>query len=113
MFRTLFFVPVVTSLVAVAVVWRYLYHPRFGLLNYGLGLLGVAPHDWLGDPRLALPAIILLAVWKNFGFNMVVFMAGLQSIRPSLYEAASVDGAGAGRSSAGSPLPMLRPTIIS
>jgi hypothetical protein len=82
LFRTLFFVPVVTSLVAVAVVWRYLYHPRFGLLNYGLGLLGVAPHDWLGDPRLALPAIIVLAVWKNFGFNMVVFMAGLQSIRP-------------------------------
>jgi len=112
LFRTLFFVPVVTSLVAVAVVWRYLYHPRFGLLNYGLGLLGVAPHDWLGDPRLALPAIIVLAVWKNFGFNMVVFMAGLQSIRPSLYEAASVDGAGRWAQFRHITLPMLRPTTV-
>ncbi|HSP96371.1 MAG TPA: sugar ABC transporter permease [Candidatus Dormibacteraeota bacterium] len=111
-FRTLFFVPVVTSLVAVAVVWRYLYHPRFGLLNYGLGLLGVAPHDWLGDPHLALPAIILLAVWKNFGFNMVVFMAGLQSIRPSLYEAASVDGAGRWAQFRRVTVPMLRPTTV-
>jgi multiple sugar transport system permease protein len=112
LFRTLFFVPVVTSLVAVAVVWRYLYHPRFGLLNYGLGLVGIAPHDWLGDPRLALPAIIVLAVWKNFGFNMVVFMAGLQSIRPSLYEAASVDGAGRWAQFRHITLPMLRPTTL-
>ena len=111
-FRTLFFVPVVTSLVAVAVVWRYLYHPRFGLLNYGLGLFGVAPRDWLGDPHLALPAIIVLAVWKNFGFNMVVFMAGLQSIRPSLYEAASVDGAGRWAQFRRVTLPMLRPTTV-
>ena len=111
-FRTLFFVPVVTSLVAVAVVWRYLYHPRFGLLNYGLGLVGVAPRDWLGDPQLALPAIIVLAVWKNFGFNMVVFMAGLQSIRPSLYEAASVDGAGRWAQFRRVTLPMLRPTTV-
>lgn len=110
-FRTLFFVPVVTSLVAVAVVWRYLYHPRFGLLNYGLGLIGIAPQDWLGDPRLALPAIIVLAVWKNFGFNMVVLMAGLQSIRPSLYEAASVDGAGRWAQFRRVTLPMLRPTL--
>lgn len=112
LFRTLLFVPVVTSLVAVAVVWRYLYHPRFGLLNWGLGLLGIAPHDWLGDPRLALPSIILLAVWKNFGFNMVVFMAGLQSIRPSLYEAASVDGAGRWPQFRRVTLPMLRPTTL-
>lgn len=110
-FRTLFFLPVVTSLVAVAVVWRYVYHPRFGLLNYGLGLLGIAPHDWLGDPALALPAMVVLAVWKNFGFNMVVFMAGLQSIRPSLYEAASIDGAGRLAQFRHVTLPMLRPTM--
>ena len=112
LFRTLFFVPVVTSLVAVAVVWRYLYHPRFGLLNYGLGFLGLGPQDWLGDPHLALPAIIVLAVWKNFGFNMVVFMAGLQSIRPSLYEAASVDGAGRWAQFRRITVPMLRPTTF-
>ena len=112
LFRTLLFLPVVTSLVAVAVVWRYVYHPRFGLLNYGLGLLGIAPRDWLGDPALALPAIIVLAVWKNFGFNMVVLMAGLQSIRPTLYEAASIDGAGRLAQFRRITLPMLRPTLL-
>ena len=71
-FRTLFFLPVVTTLVAVAVVWRYLYHPRYGLLNHLLALVGVGPIDWLGDPRWAMPAIILMAVWKNFGFNMQI-----------------------------------------
>ena len=79
-FRTIFFAPVVTTLVAVAVVWRYIYHPRFGLLNYALAGVGIGPIDWLGDPRWAMPAIILMAVWKNFGFNMVIFIAGLQSI---------------------------------
>src|SRR5258705_416003 len=83
---TLFFLPVVTTLVAVAVVWRYVYHPRFGLLNQGLGLLGLGPIDWLGDPRWAMPAIILMAVWKNFGFNMLIFIAALQAIPESLYE---------------------------
>src|SRR5213078_556726 len=75
-FRTVFFLPVVTTLVAVAVVWRYLYHPRFGLLNRGLALVGLGPIDWLGDPAWAMPAIILLAVWKNFVFVGVVTMIG-------------------------------------
>ncbi len=112
LFRTVFFVPVVTSLVAVAVVWRYLYHPRFGLLNYALGLIGIAPHDWLGDPRLAMPAIILLSIWKNFGFNMVIFVAGLQSIPERLYEAARIDGAGPWATFWRVTLPMLAPTAV-
>jgi multiple sugar transport system permease protein len=110
--RTIFFVPVVTSLVAVAVVWRYLYHPRFGLLNYALGLIGIAPHDWLGDPWLAMPAIIVLSIWKNFGFNMVIFVAGLQSIPDTLYEAARVDGAGSWATFWRVTLPMLAPTAV-
>lgn len=112
LFRTLFFLPVVTSLVAVAVVWRYLYHPRFGLLNYGLSLLGIAPRDWLGDPQWALAALIVMSVWKNFGFNMVIFMAGLQSIPLQLYEAASIDGAGAWTQFRRVTVPMLRPTLL-
>ena len=112
LFRTIFFVPVVTSLVAVAVVWRYLYHTRFGLLNYALGLIGIAPHDWLGDPRLAMPAIILLSVWKNFGFNMVILVAGLQSIPERLYEAARIDGAGPWATFWRVTLPMLAPTAV-
>ena len=110
-FRTIFFLPVITTLVAVAVVWRYLYHPRFGLLNYGLSFLDIGPVDWLGDPAWAMPAIILLAVWKNFGFNMVIFIAGLQSIPDRLYEVASLDGAGTRRQFWHVTLPMLAPTF--
>jgi multiple sugar transport system permease protein len=111
-FRTAFFAPFVTTLVAVSVVWKYLYHPRFGLLNAALGLVGIPPIDWLGDPRWALPALILLAVWKNFGYNMVLFLAGLQSIPPQLYEAARIDGAGWWREFLHVTLPMLAPTTL-
>ncbi len=110
-FRTVFFMPVVTTLVAVAVVWRYLYHPRFGLLNYGLDLLGLGPIDWLGDPHWAMPAIILMAVWKNFGFNMIIFLASLQTIPEPLYEAARIDGAASWQQFRHITLPGLRPTF--
>lgn len=112
LFRTAFFLPVVTTLVAVAVVWRYLYHPRYGLLNYTLSLLGVEPIDWLGDPDWAMPAIILMAVWKNFGFNMIIFIAGLQNIPMQLYEAARIDGAGAWAQFRHITLPLLGPTFL-
>jgi len=111
-FRTAFFAPVVTTLVAVAVVWRYLLHTRYGLLNYGLTQLGLHPIDWLGDPHWALPAIILFAVWKNFGYNMVIFLAALQSIPADLYEAARLDGAGMWQELRRITLPLLRPTLL-
>jgi multiple sugar transport system permease protein len=111
-FRFATFAPVVTTLVAVAVVWRFIYHPRFGLLNYLLSLGGVDPIDWLGDPHWAMPAMILLAVWKNFGYNMIIFIAGLQNISPTLYEAASIDGAGPWQQFRSITLPMLAPTTI-
>jgi multiple sugar transport system permease protein len=112
LFRTIFFAPYVTTLVAVAIVFRYLYHPRFGGLNRVLDLLGVSPIDWLGDPRWAMPAIILLAVWKNFGYAMILFIAGLQAIPISLYEAARIDGAGAFQVFRKITLPMLAPTLL-
>ena len=111
-FRTLLFLPVVTTLVAVAVVWRYLYHPRIGLVNGALGWLGIAPIDWLGDPRWALPALVVMAVWKGFGANMIIFVAGLQSIPARLYEAASLDGAGAWQQLRHVTLPQLAPTAF-
>ena len=111
-FRTLLFLPVVTTLVAVAVVWRYLYHPRHGFINYVLGWVGLPPIDWLGDTDWAMPAIILMAVWKNFGFNMVVFIAGLQSIPRRLYEAAEIDGADGWAQFRYITLPMLAPTFL-
>ena len=111
-FRTIFFIPFVTTLVAVAIVWRYLYHPQYGMLNYALGWFGVAPIDWLGDPRTAMPAIIMLAIWKNFGYNMLIFIAGMQTIPSELYEAAKLDGAGALRQFRHITLPMLAPTFL-
>ncbi len=111
LFRTIFFLPVTTTIVAVAVVWRYLYNPRYGLLNQALVSLGFAPIDWLGDPAWSMPAIILMAVWKNFGFNMIVLVAGLQSIPERLYEAAALDGAGPWRRFTSITLPMLAPVL--
>lgn len=112
LFRLVYFAPVVTTLVAVAVVWRFVYHPRFGLMNYLLGLIGINPIDWLGDPTWAMPAIILLAVWKNFGYNMIIFVAGLQNIPDDLYEAATIDGASGFQQFKAITLPMLAPTTL-
>jgi multiple sugar transport system permease protein len=109
-FRTVYFVPVVTTLVAVAVVWRFVYHPRLGLANRALAALGLPGVDWLGDPAWAMPALILLAVWKNFGFNMVIFVAGLQAVPERLYEAARLDGATRWQQLRFVTLPMLWPT---
>lgn len=111
-FRTVYFAPFVTTLVAVAIVWRYLYHTRYGMLNYGLGIFGIGPIDWLGDPGWAMPAIILMAVWKNFGYNMLIFIAGLQSIPEELYEAARIDGASALQRFRHVTLPQLGPTLL-
>jgi multiple sugar transport system permease protein len=112
LFRTIYFAPVVTTLVAVAVVFHYLYHPRFGMINRAMGAFGLPPIDWLGDARWAMPAIILLAVWKNFGYNMIIFIAGLQNIPEELYEAARIDGAGTWRQFRHVTLPMLGPTFL-
>jgi multiple sugar transport system permease protein len=111
-FRTVLFAPVVATIVAVAVIWRYLFHTRYGMVNHALGAIGVDPVDWLGDPHWAMPTIILLAVWKNFGYNMVIFMAGLQAIPGELYEAARIDGASWLRELVHITLPMLGPTLL-
>ena len=111
-FRTVYFVPVVTTLVAVAVVWRFMYHPRFGILNYALSFVGIDPVDWLGDPTWAMPAIILLSAWKGFGYNMIIFVAGLQSIPTELYEASRIDGASTWQQFKRITLPILVPTSV-
>jgi len=112
LFRTIFFAPVVTTLVAVAVVWRYLYHPRYGLINQMLGFVGLPPIDWLGDPAWATVAITLLAVWRSFGYGLVIYVVGLQSIPVSLYEAAQLDGASPWRQLRNITLPLMVPTTL-
>ena len=111
-FRTALFAPVVTTLVAVAVIWRYLFHTSYGLVNWALGHVGIAPVDWLGDPRWAMPTIIGFAVWKNFGYNMVILLAGLQAIPRELYEAARIDGASGWRQLLHITLPSLGPVLL-
>jgi len=112
LFRTVFYAPVVTTLVAVAVVFRYLYHPRYGLINHLLGLVGLPAIDWLGDPAWATVAITLLAVWRSFGYALIIYVVGLQAIPESLYEAAQIDGAGAWRQLRDITLPLLVPTTF-
>jgi multiple sugar transport system permease protein len=111
-FRTALFAPVVTTVVAVAVIWRYLLHTRYGLINQALAAIGVEPVDWLGDPDWSMPAIILFAAWKNFGYNMVILLAALQAVPRELYESARVDGAGSLRQFTDLTLPMLTPTLV-
>ncbi len=111
-FRTALFAPVVTTVVAVAVIWRYLLHTRYGLINQALEGLGLAPVDWLGDPHWSMPAIIIFAAWKNFGYNMIILLAALQAIPRELYEAARVDGADAWRQFIDVTIPMLVPTLV-
>ena len=112
LFRTIFFAPVVTTIVAVAIVWRYLYHPRFGLFNRVLEIVHIGPIDWLGDPKWAMPAIIVLSVWKTFGYTMIIFVAGLQSIPEELYESARIDGANGWQQFRNVTVPMLAPTFL-
>ena len=112
LFRTALFAPVVTTVVAVAVIWKFLFHTSYGLVNWALAHLGVAPVDWFGDAHWAMPAIILFAVWKNFGYNMVILLAGLQGIPQDLYEAARIDGASRWRQFLHITLPMLGPVLM-
>jgi multiple sugar transport system permease protein len=111
-FRLSYFLPVVTTLVAVAIVWRFIYHHNFGIMNYFIGFFGIDPIDWLGDPFWAMPSIILMAVWKNFGYNMIIFIAGLQNIPEELYEAANIEGANAWQKFKSITIPMLAPTTV-
>lgn len=109
--RVGFYAPVVTSIVAVAVVWRYILQPD-GLLNGALALIGIQGPNWLNDTQWALPSLILMAVWRNVGTLMVIFLAGLQAIPEEVKEAAIMDGAGAFRRMRSVTLPLLRPTLL-
>lgn len=92
-YRAIYFVPVMATLIAMAIAWEFMLHPQFGLINLTLKSLGLAPQNWLNDPGLALWVLAVIGIWQGFGFNMVLFMAGLVSIPRHLYEAAEMDGA--------------------
>ncbi len=110
--RTAYFLPVVTSTIAIALVWQWIYSPDAGLLNQVLGAFGIAPQKWLVDPTLAMPAIVAMSVWQGLGTNIIIFLAGLQAIPIELLDAASVDGAGRWARFRHVTLPLLTPSIF-
>ena len=110
--RLLLFAPYVTTLVATAIAWRYVLDTRFGLLNRGLALVGLAPVDWLGNPATSIPAVVLFVTWKVFGYNMVVFSAALSAVPAELMDAARLDGAGAWARFRHVTLPAIGPVLL-
>jgi multiple sugar transport system permease protein len=111
-FRTVYFVPVVTSLVAVSYVWRWLLEPSFGLVNTALGWIGIDGPGWLADPEWAMEGVIGMSVWRDVGYYMVIFLAGLQTIPRDLHEAAAIDGARPWQRFRRVTLPLLNPSIV-
>lgn len=113
LFKSIFFLPTVTAIVAVSVIWKWLYAgERYGLINYFIMQLGFRPIDWLASPTWTLPAIMMMSIWAGLGYNMIIFLAGLQTIPPGMYEAAEIDGAGFWCKFRHVTLPLLKPTIV-
>ncbi|MDR0899292.1 MAG: sugar ABC transporter permease [Lactobacillaceae bacterium] len=108
-FRTIYFLPFVTSVVAISMVWRWIYNKDAGLLNYFLSFFGVHPIDWLNDPKYTMLALIILAVWKGLGFNILLFLVALNNVDKKLYQAATLDGANSWQQFKNITLPMISP----
>jgi multiple sugar transport system permease protein len=111
-YRTIYYVPVVTSMVAVAMIWIQLFDPLYGVISNALESVGIRGIDWLGDPNLAMPSVIVVSIWKVIGWNMLIYLAGLQGIPEYLKEAAAIDGANRWQSFLRITLPLLRPTTF-
>lgn len=111
-FRSVYFLPFVTSTVAVSIVWNWLYHTRFGLINYFLSFVGVDPIAWLTDPNYSIMALVIMSVWKGLGYNIILFLVGLNNINKTYYQAAEVDGAKSWQQFTNITVPLLSPYIL-
>ena len=112
-FKSMFFLPTVTAIIAVSVIWKWLYAgEKYGLLNYFIMKMGGKPVDWFASPTWTLPSIMIMSVWAGLGYNMILFLAGLQTVPQTMYEAAEIDGAGFWRKFFHVTLPLLRPTLV-
>ncbi len=111
-YQTIYFLPVITPMVPIAVIWKWIYDPGYGLLNYILSFFGIKPIGWLMYPNLALMSIIIMCIWKALGYNMILFLVGLKNIPKQYYEAAAIDGANSWQAFAQITLPLLKPIIM-
>ncbi|GAA3818404.1 carbohydrate ABC transporter permease [Cellulomonas soli] len=111
-FRTIYYVPVISSLAAIAIVWQFAYNGDFGLVNQALSWFGIQGPDWLQNTATVKPAIIIMAIWKGLGYSTLLYLAAIQSVPASLYEAAALDGAGALRKFRSITVPMVRPVTF-
>jgi multiple sugar transport system permease protein len=109
-FKAVYFSPMITSTVAAAMVWWWMYNPQFGIFNVLLKLVGLPEQPWLMSSHMALPSIIIFSIWKTLGYNMIIYLAGLQAVPPQFYEAATIDGAGALERFWRITVPLLAPT---
>lgn len=112
MMRIIYFIPVLLSMTVAALLWSWLYHPSFGLLNKYIGYIGIPPQNWLGNPSLVMPSIIIMSIWKGLGFNVIVLLAGLLAIPAYCYESAELDGASKLQQFLYITIPLLKPTIM-
>lgn len=111
-FRSIYFLPFVTSTVAISIVWSWIYHSRFGLMNYALGLIGIEPIEFLTDPKYSMLALVIMAIWKGLGFNIILFLVGLNNIDENYYSAAKIDGARGWERFTNITIPLLGPTMF-
>ncbi|MFA6506885.1 MAG: sugar ABC transporter permease [Treponemataceae bacterium] len=112
MFKAVFFIPVVTPIVATAMIWRWLYLPDYGLINQFLSIFKISSINWLASPQWAMPAVIIMSVWQGFGYNLIIFIAGIEGIPKTLLEASIIDGAGGWKRFWKIVLPMLSPSLF-
>ncbi|MFV0286873.1 MAG: carbohydrate ABC transporter permease [Demequina sp.] len=111
-FRTVYYIPVISSLAAIAILWQWAYNGDFGLVNQFLSIFGIEGPNWLMDPAWAKPALIIMAIWKGLGYSTILYLAAVQAVPRSLYEAAALDGAGGWRRFRTITLPMVRPVTF-
>lgn len=112
LFQTIYFLPYVTSVIAIGIVWRWMFNSNYGLINFMLGLVGISPIQWLNLPQYAMPALIIFAIWKSMAFNILIFLAGLQTIPEDLYRAARIDSTPKLRVFTRITVPQLAPMIV-
>ncbi len=111
-FRVIYFLPAVTSVVAISVIWNWIYHPYYGVANYLISQFGFEPIDWLGNPDIAIWSVVLVSVWRSVGYSIIIFLAGLNNIPKTILEASDIDGASRWQKVKNIIIPLMKPSLV-